>query len=772
MGDSKDNCEEGETTLTEQDVYIIASVCGVIIVTLLIILVIFICRRRRNQAKYEENKTATELRAQPVNGVSSPNKKPQVYENQGMSYLPGVDLDDPVPPSSTNVYSLSYPDSNSNNTNHNFSTSYGPLDLKLNHGNGHLANGHVTGNGSIPHGGHDTSYDSQIDKRVFENEMNRRNEYSTRVDYNNRQGGDLHFHGMPNTKPKDQYLDLEEKKDGSLPSNPESGYSTPDPAKPKKLQFFKLKHREPNALLYSDYSRYAHDPPGHTCGLPCCNENLRLELQGQSQRRIPGCIPAPVKYSAPNFTLRTKRNLIKGRPTFANKFLSLQPGNFQSSKQRPVLPDFYDDSLVGSCYLSHVKNKPKVNEWDHFYPKEIALPELLEDGDQMVLVNHDGADTSDDLDENEIGVVEIHNDIRGYPRPLQVPVLSKCPQPKAPEPTQAILESPTDEDYASGSASDKYTDYELSDSDYNTSSDHYYDVIHPLPLPKPLQCQKPKSCLKKTHRRKLSIPEKFSTLPKHFLSGKTKNFQSNSVAPYLPPVQNLFHTPVSHSNSQAEVWTVPVPYDDPEQIYEDIVLEPEVPLSEVQPIVNKATERVNRQLNNSVVNSPLKKRSSSIDTHKIPWAATVRGDRSSRKRVSFALDADVRRNVSRTVSMTNNMYSTQDRHNTVNPFNSLMSIKNNPNTSDNDSNEVCTYPNHLNQNGSNPNPCDIPISALTLNQSESVPNSNICQLDIENESGFKTNIHKFESEGLQRDNQRYLDQGLSSLIKNPVTLIL
>ncbi|XP_050417448.2 hemicentin-2 isoform X2 [Patella vulgata] len=182
--------EAGGATLTERDVYIIASVCGVIIITLLIILIIFICRRKKNQAKYEDNKTDTERRTQPVNGVQQP-KKQQVYENQD-----------------------------------------GPLDLKHNHGNGYLPNGHATANGHVPH---DTSYDSHVDKRMFENEMNRRNENVGRVDYNNRQGADIHFHGVPKSPSKDQYIDLEEKKEGSLQSNPESGYSTPDPSKPKKV---------------------------------------------------------------------------------------------------------------------------------------------------------------------------------------------------------------------------------------------------------------------------------------------------------------------------------------------------------------------------------------------------------------------------------------------------------------------------------------------------------------------------------------------------------
>ena len=57
-------------------------------------------------------------------------------------------------------------------------TSDGPLDLKppeYKRGRHMQVNGHVPAH--VPaHAPHDTSYDSQLEKRMYENEMNRRNE--------------------------------------------------------------------------------------------------------------------------------------------------------------------------------------------------------------------------------------------------------------------------------------------------------------------------------------------------------------------------------------------------------------------------------------------------------------------------------------------------------------------------------------------------------------------------------------------------------------------
>uniref|UniRef100_A0A0B7ANR9 Uncharacterized protein n=1 Tax=Arion vulgaris TaxID=1028688 RepID=A0A0B7ANR9_9EUPU len=77
MADTNDK----ETTLTEEHVIIIACVCGVIIVSLLIILFCFIFRRKRNAAKAYQGSNQGD--PPPYNAVPA-NKKPQVYDNQGM----------------------------------------------------------------------------------------------------------------------------------------------------------------------------------------------------------------------------------------------------------------------------------------------------------------------------------------------------------------------------------------------------------------------------------------------------------------------------------------------------------------------------------------------------------------------------------------------------------------------------------------------------------------------------------------------------------------
>ncbi|XP_041373665.1 nephrin-like isoform X2 [Gigantopelta aegis] len=173
--------------LTERDVIIIASICAVIIVTLLVVLVCFICRRRRLAGKDYQSEAATAQRTPPVNGTAPPpQKQSQTFDNAD-----------------------------------------GPLDLKP---PGYNRGRHLQPNGHVPH---DTSYDSQLEKRMYENEMNRRNENVSKSDmYRPERQGDLHFHGPPRSPTKDKYIDLEEKSDPRLHGG---GHDTPEPNKPKKV---------------------------------------------------------------------------------------------------------------------------------------------------------------------------------------------------------------------------------------------------------------------------------------------------------------------------------------------------------------------------------------------------------------------------------------------------------------------------------------------------------------------------------------------------------
>ncbi|XP_021371649.1 nephrin-like isoform X2 [Mizuhopecten yessoensis] len=201
--------------LSATEVIAIGAVCAAILIVLLCVLVYFICRRRQNNAaKDYENSQNANRQTQPVNGNIPPKPK-RGFDNPGMDtteFTESYQLDGSRGMSgSTNMYSglnhMNYP---SRANNHNGSAP----------------------NGNIPL---DTSYDSQLEKRLYENEMNRRNDNLNSEAYNKQT--DSSFHGAPR-RDQQQYIDLhpeDHKEGGSFGSGMESGYSTPDPSKPKKV---------------------------------------------------------------------------------------------------------------------------------------------------------------------------------------------------------------------------------------------------------------------------------------------------------------------------------------------------------------------------------------------------------------------------------------------------------------------------------------------------------------------------------------------------------
>jgi len=97
--------------------------------------------------------------------------------------------------------------------------------------------------------------------------------------------------------------------------------------------------RHVNSSFYCDQDHFAHDPPGHTCGLPCCNSDLHIHMKVEGHHG--GCIAIPFlqrKIIQDNFTLRNnQRGLLKGVPTFTSGFYSLQP---ERAPQRKPMPKF------------------------------------------------------------------------------------------------------------------------------------------------------------------------------------------------------------------------------------------------------------------------------------------------------------------------------------------------------------------------------------------------------------------------------------------------
>ncbi|XP_033759016.1 hemicentin-1-like isoform X2 [Pecten maximus] len=209
--------QQSNPDLSATGVIAIGAVCAAVLIALLCVLVYFICRRRQNNAAKDFENAQNAKQAQPVNGVNIPAKPKRGFDNPGMDT---TEFHEPYRRDgssgmrgSTNMYS------------------------GLNHMNYHS---HVnTHNGQPPNGNIplDTSYDSQLEKRLYENEMNRRNDNMNNEAFNHNKHTDSSFHGTPR-KEQQQYIDLhpeDHKEGGSFGSGMESGYSTPDSSKPKKV---------------------------------------------------------------------------------------------------------------------------------------------------------------------------------------------------------------------------------------------------------------------------------------------------------------------------------------------------------------------------------------------------------------------------------------------------------------------------------------------------------------------------------------------------------
>ncbi|XP_045209510.2 hemicentin-1-like isoform X2 [Mercenaria mercenaria] len=184
--------EPNTPDLTETQVIIIGCVCATILIVLLIILVCIIWRRRQKNKNYT-NDPHSPRTVQQGNGAL-PSQKPRTYDNQD-----GLHFDN------RNGYPVQYVSNPGDN---------------------------------YPMG--DLSYDSHSYDKQYEYEMNRRNANISDPYYSEKQG-DLSFSGgSPRTPTKDpqQFIGVPEehiKEGGSFGSGNESGYSTPDKAKPKKV---------------------------------------------------------------------------------------------------------------------------------------------------------------------------------------------------------------------------------------------------------------------------------------------------------------------------------------------------------------------------------------------------------------------------------------------------------------------------------------------------------------------------------------------------------
>lgn len=111
-----------------------------------------------------------------------------------------------------------------------------------------------------------------------------------------------------------------------------------------------------------DIVPYSHNPPGHTCGLPCCSKDLQVHLRVQKPPR--SCMGIQEhEILGQNFTFKGK---LKSGPGLENGFFSVQ-----EARENPHagIPKF--GSVRGS--LNNVSEEQK--KYNFLKGREITLPE-------------------------------------------------------------------------------------------------------------------------------------------------------------------------------------------------------------------------------------------------------------------------------------------------------------------------------------------------------------------------------------------------------------
>ncbi|CAL1534045.1 unnamed protein product [Lymnaea stagnalis] len=407
MGDSNN-----EAQLTEQHVIIIACVCGFIIVTLLIILFCFIYRRRRNAAKTYQGGNQGD--PPPYNAVP-PNKKPQVYDNQGMDtsdlqLTPVQHRPTTPPPSPPPVHAIS--NSFTNN-------SYGPLDLNFTPGSSY--------HNSQPGSPHSRSRRPKevnierrpingppIEKKLFENEINHRRD-------NNRMDGypiTAHKDSPTSIPTKDKYIDLHDRGGGGDPMMGIEGYNEPSPGvgaggKQKKSAKIKWRWQWKKKEAPPPAPQFAHNPPGHTCGLPCCNhehDNIATNPTAPQQR---GCVPVPLvaapDFSNSNFFMKRKAGIETGLMRTPDNVIQTsgdgwEPRSYYNEKQgRTVLSigkshgvksNAKKNSKKTEDLATSLRQRKKLAPWEHIRQRQITLPDTSSTY-KMMFLNFQPGESSD-----------------------------------------------------------------------------------------------------------------------------------------------------------------------------------------------------------------------------------------------------------------------------------------------------------------------------------------------------------------------------------------
>ncbi|KAL4228916.1 hypothetical protein ACF0H5_011957 [Mactra antiquata] len=361
--------------------------------------------------------------------------------------------------------------------------------------------------------------------------------------------GDLSFNGSPRTPTKDpqQFIGVPEehtKEGGSFGSGNESGYSTPDKAKPKKekrfgksiFPFNLLSKQDKNLQTNPDMVPYFHNPPGHTCGLPCCNKDLQVHLN-KTKKPHRSCIGIQ-EYDvlAQNFTFNGK---LKRMPGLQSGFFSVQE---VKDSERAKIPEFR--SVPEKLFsVKEVKN------FNFMKGREITLPEVskMHSTEKLYLEDFNFGET-DDFQNIEIFVDDNddkrHNDVdkvdyylsssssrssKGVPYdPKQIENKKLYPWSMSKD-----LVDPSQKD-------------DSSVSNYYSSGSNYYETL-----------QDPEEEEEKLHEDIDEVPEKCdsgidddSNTPDVDSSGRARKIPSTlpPVPPKLPVQTRFNHPPLSKSS--------------------------------------------------------------------------------------------------------------------------------------------------------------------------------------------------------------------------------
>eukprot|EP00106_Octopus_bimaculoides_P010649 XP_014778091.1 PREDICTED: uncharacterized protein LOC106874759 isoform X1 [Octopus bimaculoides] len=332
------NTKMSENTLSTTHMIIIAVVCSVILIVLVVVLVLFLYWRNKSQKKQYGNEVNYPHIANGRVGNGMPSQ--QVYENPGMNTVDGK-----MNMHENGFTPVSY---------YNLSPDNGPYG----NANGYIENKHNTSSEHTdelpPYTDNDIAHelsDESDPEKPYDTYRNDNLNHDVPPSYSDacrspaEKSRDLTFYSHPQSPTRNMnFISL--NPDG-LPrdtstSGRESGYSTPDSSRPKKLFCFRCatqcvkaniiqcvplivsskKHQKPGESYHQTHccrtlQKTHHDTAsGHPCAMPCCMEDLKLQSPKRSS-----CLP--------NFGLlksseryHENRRLVWNRPLLSAKTFS------------------------------------------------------------------------------------------------------------------------------------------------------------------------------------------------------------------------------------------------------------------------------------------------------------------------------------------------------------------------------------------------------------------------------------------------------------------